>query len=305
MKDDNLKVLITGAAGFVGRYVAKAYAEHGYSVVGMGWGKFPDYETWGLSAWHEAEVSLESLGEYAGKPDVIVHCAGGASVGNSVEHPRQDFCQTVDATSHVLEFIRLHSPETRLVYPSSAAVYGQVKTSPISESSVYNPVSPYGTHKMMAEQLCQMYANRYDISVAVVRLFSIYGDGLRKQLLWDACNKLSQGNGDFFGTGEEIRDWLHVSDAAQLLFTANQYTSVACPVVNGCTGKGVKVKDVLKLVCDGLGVACSLKFSSAPKDGDPNVLVGDVAKVTSWTWQPEVDIAVGILSYCKWYQSCR
>ena len=299
------RVLITGAAGFVGRYVAKEFSKQGYDVIGMGWGKFPDYADWELSAWYEAEVSLEMLCEYANQPDVIVHCAGGASVGNSVQRPRQDFCQTVDATSHVLEYIRLHSPQTKLIYPSSAAVYGNVKASPIAESTPYNPVSPYGVHKMMAEQLCQLYASRYELSIAVVRLFSIYGEGLRKQLLWDACNKLSVGETSFFGSGEEIRDWLHVSDAARLLCLASEQASSLYTVVNGGSGKGVKVKDILHCLCDAMNVEKELVFSSVQKDGDPNVLLADHTMALSWGWSSQLELKQGISSYVQWFKQCQ
>ncbi|NOT98961.1 MAG: NAD-dependent epimerase/dehydratase family protein, partial [Sideroxydans sp.] len=193
-------VLITGAAGFIGRHIALEFAKQGWHVIGLGRGDWVDSHESGLSAWHCSEVTLDALVQYAGKPDVIVHCAGGASVGFSVEQPAVDFDLTVKTTSNVLEYIRLYTPATRLVYPSSAAVYGQVKTLPIIETAHLNPVSPYGVHKLMAESLCQLYAKEFGLSVAMVRLFSIYGNGLRKQLLWDACKKLCQGKKEFFGT---------------------------------------------------------------------------------------------------------
>jgi len=298
-------VLITGAAGFVGRYVAREFANRGCEVVGMGWGKFPEYADWGLSAWHEAEVTLEMLCELAGKPDVVVHCAGGASVGISVDHPRQDFCLTVDTTSHLLEFIRLHSPASRLVYPSSAAVYGQTKEVPIPETAAFNPVSPYGVHKLMAESLCEMYARRYGLSIAMVRLFSVYGEGLRKQLLWDACNKLSRDDVNFFGSGEEVRDWLHVSDAAGLLRLASEYASKECPVVNGGSGCGVKVGDILQCLCDAMQIKIKPTFSAVQKAGDPDVLLADITKVKAWGWQAQVDWKGAVQSYVDWFQSCR
>src|SRR3990167_1898942 len=104
--------------------------------------------------------------------------------------------------------------EATLVYHSSATVYGLAKQLPISEDATLRPISPYGVYKSMAEQLCQVYDNYYQLSIAVVRLFSIYGAGLQMQLLLDGCNKLCMGQAEFFGTGEEIRDCLHVIDAA-------------------------------------------------------------------------------------------
>lgn len=297
-------VLVTGACGFIGRHVAREFSEKGYDVIGLGWGKFSDSESWGLSRWYEAQVSLETLSEFAGKPDVIVHCAGSSSVGNSIEHPRHDFCLTVDTTSHVLEFVRLNSPETKVVYPSSAAAYGQVMEVPIVESAQLNPVSPYGVHKVMAESLCEMYTHRYGLNISVVRLFSIYGKGLRKQLLWDACNKFSRGDTEFFGTGKEVRDWLHVSDVAELLYIASQHAG-ASPIVNGGAGLGVCVEDILQLVGKHFSGGISPVFSSAPKEGDPDAYVADITRVSAWNWSPSIHWRDGIHEYVDWYKTCN
>ena len=162
---------------------------------------------------------------YAGEPDVIVHCAGSGSVGFSMTHPYQDFQRTVATTLAVLEYARLYAPRARVAYPSSAGVYGEVQKLPIAETDPLSPASPYGVHKRFAEELCASYAQHFGIAVAVVRLFSVYGAGLRKQLLWDASQKIMRGENRFFGTGEEIRDWLHVEDAASLLIAAAGHAS--------------------------------------------------------------------------------
>ncbi len=297
-------VLVTGACGFIGRHVARYFSNNGYEVAGLGWGKFPDHAQWGVTRWYEAQVSLETLCEFAGKPDVIVHCAGGSSVGDSIEHPRHDFGLTVDATSNLLEFVRLYTPESRVVYPSSAAVYGQVQKVPICESDSLNPVSPYGVHKRMAESLCQMYSMRFGVHVAIVRLFSIYGAGLRKQLLWDACNKFSSGNSEFFGTGNEVRDWLHVEDVAELLFLAARYADDS-PVLNGGAGAGVAIKDILSCVGHCFEPNMVPHFSSRQKEGDPDTYIADISKASGWKWAPSIDWHEGITSYVEWYKQCR
>jgi len=295
-------VLITGAAGFVGRYVAREFAGMGYGVRGMGWGKFPERSQWGISSWCESDISLETLCEFAGQPDVIVHCAGGSSVGYSMEHPHKDFCMTVDTTSHVLEYIRLHSRESRLVYPSSAAVYGKVNKTPISENTVLNPISPYGRHKVMAESLCQMYAQEYHVAVAVVRLFSIFGEGLRKQLLWDACNKLVAGDLTFSGSGTEVRDWLHVRDAAKLLADAADFAHVNCPTINGASGEGVAVRDVLAVIATCFNLNKHLDFSGKGRAGDPDKYVADISSAEDWGWKPGISLQAGIRSYVEWFR---
>lgn len=298
-------VLITGAAGFIGRHVAREYACKGWHVIGIGRGDWPDWHNYGLSSWHEAEVSLASLLEFAAKPDVVIHCAGGASVAFSVEQPAVDFDLTVRTTLTVLEFIRLHSPSSRLVYTSSAAVYGQVETLPISEDLPLSPVSPYGSHKQMAEILCQLYSRQYGLSAAIVRMFSIYGPGLRKQLLWDACRKNVRGEFVFCGTGKEIRDWLHVGDVARLLALAAQNATDHCPVVNAGSGQGVMVKEMLLHLSDQFEFVIKPRFSSRPKVGDPIAYVADISKARAWGWEPLVDWREGVIEYVDWYKRCQ
>lgn len=298
-------VLVTGAAGFVGRYVAKAFASQGSRVHGIGWGKFANYKDWGISAWNESEVSLETLVDLADSPDLIVHCAGGSAVGYSIDHPRQDFCLTVDTTSHVLEYIKRHCSHCRLVYPSTAAVYGQVDIVPINEGFPLKPISPYGTHKKMAEDLCRLYAGHYGVEIAIVRLFSIFGAGLRKQLLWEACHKYSRGESEFFGTGEEIRDWLHVSDAARLLLLAAQHATPDCPVVNGGSGIGTRIRDLLETLASKMHLDIQPTFSSVGKTGDPDSFVANIDSAKMWGWKPEQELTAGLNEYVAWFLAER
>jgi UDP-glucose 4-epimerase len=299
------QVVITGAAGFIGRNIACEYAKLGATVIGIGRSAWTDWEQFGLSAWHCCDVTLDSLISYAITPDVIIHCAGGASVGYSVQEPYQDFIQTVETMVQVLEFMRLYSPASRLVYPSSAAVYGQVNSLPISEYTPLQPISPYGVYKKMAEELCQLYANQYHLSIAIVRLFSIYGEDLHKQLLWDACNKLAKGDSEFFGTGEEIRDWLHVSDAAKLIILAAEHASTKSPVLNGGSGEGISVKNILQLLNMQLGFNRQLCFSAHQKQGDPSAYIANIDIAKSWGWVPEIKWQQGVAEYADWYKQCQ
>ena len=299
------KVLITGAQGFVGRHVAQCFSRNGYTVHGIGHGarmalgKLTDI---GLASWVEADITLEALVKHAGRPDVIVHCAGGASVGASLADPHGDFMLTLPAVSAVLEYIRQHSPGTTLIYPSSAAVYGNVTTLPISESAERSPVSPYGLHKVMAEDLCRYYAAAYQLPVAVIRLFSVYGRGLAKQLLWDASCKITRGEREFFGTGRELRDWLHAEDAAQLIRNAVAHADASCPVVNGGSGAAVSVAEVLRLLFAAHGCEGEPMFSGLPRPGDPPGFEAEVASVSAWGWQPSYALEAGVRDYVQWFK---
>ncbi len=294
--------LVTGAYGFIGRHVARQMAADGWRVIGLGHGAWTkeEWEAWGVDEWHTAEITLENLITYAVEPDVIVHCAGSGSVGFSMTHPYQDFQRTVATTLAVLEYARLHAPKAKISYPSSAGVYGVADKLPIAESDPLSPASPYGVHKRMSEDLCKSYAKNFGITVAMTRLFSVYGVGLRKQLLWDASQKINNDENEFFGSGEEIRDWLHVEDAASLLIAAAEHASAKCPVVNGGSGVGVTVKEVLTDLFACFERSDAPKFSGIVRSGDPLGYQADIAQASSWGWQPAKDRKQSIAEYVTW-----
>ncbi len=256
-----------------------------------------------MSEWRASDVTLEALVSYAGDPHVIMHCAGSGSVGFSISHPVQDFERTVETTRDVLEYVRLHSRRTRVVLPSSASVYGDARDIPISIGAPLIPVSPYGVHKKIAEELCSSYAGHFGISVAVVRLFSIYGAGLRKQLLWDACTKLSRGAATFGGTGEEMRDWLHVEDAARLLLAVGQDEQTSPLFLNGATGVGVPTARIIQLIADEFGAYGSVRFSGVNRPGDPLHLVGDIDASRALDWKPEKVLEIELERYVRWFKA--
>jgi len=301
----NKQVIVTGAYGFLGRHVAKVFSQNGFSITGLGHGTWirSEWQQWGLSEWHPCNLTMESLTTYVQQPDVVVHCAGSGSVGYSLTHPLQDYERTVSTTVTLLEFLRLHSPKTSFIYPSSAAVYGIAEKLPIAESAPLNPISPYGVHKKIVEEISQSYAHYFSIPVAIARFFSLYGPGLRKQLLWDSCVKIENGDFNFYGTGKEVRDWLHVKDAAHLLLTLSSRASSDALVVNGGTGKRTTVHEIIEEISRRMNKENNLKFSHKPKLGDPPGYIADIKKATSLGWRPKVLLHDGIEEYVHWYSS--
>jgi UDP-glucose 4-epimerase len=298
--------LVTGGFGFVGRAVAHKLKGRGYRVVGIGHGRWGREEalTHGFDVWLDASVSLSGLMTLEERFDLVVHCAGSASVGYSQTNPLQDFYKTVQSTADLLEHLRLTESQALLVYPSSAGVYGAKDDKPIKESDTLNPVSPYGYHKKISEDLLASYSRSYGTRVAIVRFFSVYGPGLTKQLLWDASIKLSTAKGEasFWGTGEETRDWIHVDDAAELIL---RLSASAAPfsIVNGATGTRVTVKAILEMLKKALGADVEIRFNGAARPGDPRFYHADVSKLRNLGVTPTVLLDDGLKGYASWFKA--
>lgn len=298
--------LVTGGHGFVGRNVARLLAHTGWQVFGIGHGCWTNNQAqqYGFHAWRTSDISLQSLRDLEIVPELIVHCAGSGSVGFSFSHPLQDFQRNAVSTAHLLEFARSISPLAAIVLCSSAAVYGMATKLPIKEDSLCLPVSPYGLHKKMAEGLCQSFSSMHGLKTARVRLFSVYGPELRKQLMWDACTKLTNADGHFHGTGNELRDWIHVEDAARLLITAGQHSSSSSPVFNGGTGAGVPVCDVLSALANELATMTPVVFSGSRRTGDPVAYEADISAALKLGWAPSILWHDGVREYVQWYKKC-
>src|ERR1700722_19890553 len=250
---------VTGARGLIGRHLALHLRDQGLTVCGIGHGHLP-IDVWvqaGLAKWSNSEITAEALAQLAtepGVPDLVFPLAGGSAVGASLDAPLEDFNRTANTTIRLLDWLRTHAPRSKLLVASSAAVYGDTAGALAEEARLPAPVSPYGYHKFMMEQLCHEYSHVFGLETAVLRLFSVYGEGLRKQLLWDCAVKLmgAADTVDLGGTGEELRDWVHIDDAVAMLNRVAGLASDACPVFNGGSGVGVPVRDITALLAQSL-----------------------------------------------------
>jgi UDP-glucose 4-epimerase len=284
--------LVTGAHGFVGRHLARALANDGFEVGAIGhglWGR-EECRKWGIADWHLGDVTIEALSTYGGGPDIIFHCAGSGSVAFSMTNPYQDFQRSVATTHSVLEYIRTVCNAAVLVLPSSAAVYGVAQTMPIRVTAPLEPASAYGTHKKVTEDLCRMYGRHFGVRSSLIRFFSIYGIGLRKQLLWDACRKIADGEVTFSGMGQETRDWIHVEDAASLMIRASKYATADSAVINGGTGRATQIDAIVRAIADEFDGSRQPEFSGIGRPGDPVHYQADITQALDWGWTPTRDL---------------
>ena len=300
----NKKILITGAKGFLGSNVAKYFKALGYVTYGIGHGglSVDESKEIGLDYWKKDDVSIKSILEFNQIFHVIVHCGGSGSVGFSIEYPYDDFKKTVDGTLEVLEYMRVHNPNAHLIYPSSPAVQGEHPDEPIKEEYIGKPASPYGYHKKIAEDLCQNYSEKFALRVSIVRLFSVYGNGLKKQLLWDACNKILNSENEvlFWGTGEETRDFIHVDDVV-LLFDKILEVNNSFMIINGGTGIKYTINQIVELMRSYLEKDIKIEFNNQVNIGNPQYYWADIKKLEEIKFQDLIKFEDGLNRYVKWF----
>jgi UDP-glucose 4-epimerase len=159
----------------------------------------------------------------------------------------------------------------------------------------------------MMEQLCLEYSRVFGLRTTVLRMFSVYGEGLRKQLLWDCSVKLTSGapSIELGGTGDELRDWIHVDDAAAAMARAADLADTGRPAYNLASGKAVCVRDVVALLARSLNRPVRIQFSGISRPGDPVVLVADTERLARTGAACAVSLDAGIRRYAEWFMQSR
>jgi UDP-glucose 4-epimerase len=154
----------------------------------------------------------------------------------------------------------------------------------------------------MAEELCVEYIKLYGIKISIISFFSIYGIGLKKQIFWDACNKLYKNDfkAEFFGTGDEIRDFLYIEDAVDLIYRTS-FAEDPPFLLNGGTGTGLMIKQVLSRVKEKICSNAAIVFNNNGSTYDPKYYIADNSEAISLGWKPNYSIEKGLDNYITWY----
>ena len=283
-----MQIFVTGADGFLGGAIAEALVADGHEV-----GRWGRSEGALVSAALQAQFARQS-------PDVIVHTAGPAVVGASMEDPLHDFRRGSCATAEVLDAVRRGAPKARVIFLSSAAVYGNPERLPVAETARVEPLSPYGFHKRISEILLEEYRAIYGLQSVSLRVFSAYGEGLRKQVLWDICRKAAEGCVVLQGDGSQSRDFLHRDDVSSAVVHLAQ-SSVPWPaVLNLAYGKEVTVAEAAGWMADELQAKEAVLYDGVVPAGNPQRWEADTRLIQALGWKPKVDPETGIRAFARW-----
>lgn len=282
------RCLVTGAAGFLGRYVRREAEKRGIEVIDTGALRLPTKD-------------LAPLVAHA-RPDFVVHLAGPASVASSFEDPHVDFIGSVAGTACLIDALRRASPRARLLLVSSAAVYGNPPELPVREDAPTQPISPYGYHKLMSELLVEEACRIWEAWGAVARVFSAYGAGLRRQVVYDLCTKVACGEPlRVDGTGDESRDFIHAADVARAVWTVLQNAPGKGERFNVATGTETRLSELAALIAAARGISAA-RFTGSTRTGDPTRWCADVTALWQLGFRPAIRLEDGVLEVLRWVQ---
>jgi len=320
------RVVVTGAAGFIGSHLAEALLDLDFEVVGI------DAFTASYAAadkraniapllarpgfrLFEGDLSVMDVDPLLGGVEVVFHQAAQAGVRSSWGHDFDRYVRdNVIATQRLLEAC-VRTGVSRLVAASSSSVYGDAPTYPTTEASVTRPVSPYGVTKLASEHLCLAYAqlgasaaaaSASAMTVATLRYFTVYGPRQRPDMAFRRFLEAAYAGEPItvYGDGEQTRDFTFVGDAvrANLLAMTAPFQAEA---VNVGGGRRVTLNEVLDLI--GRITGKRLRIERVPSQpGDARHTGADGARAEALLgYRPEIDLETGLAREAAWVASPR
>ncbi len=236
--------------------------------------------------------------------DFIFHLAGHATVPESVKSPRRDLEKNLLATFNLLESVREFSPQTRLLFTSSAAVYGESSGELSREEDTTLPLAPYGVSKLAAERYVDVYARVYGMRTASVRLFPVYGPRLRHHVVWDLMWKIHTNPRELeiHGDGNQVRDFNYVSNAVQALLTVAEHAPLRGEVYNVGSGEPISIRDLAQLICEKMGASPRFNYTGDVGPGVSLRWSADIARLQQLGYQPQRGLDEGLDDTVAWFR---
>jgi len=294
--------LVIGSEGFIGSNLVNYYIKRNEDIYGadlleVGSQQYNYFKISRLSP--EFDELLQQT-----KFDVCINAAGSGNVPYSMTHPVTDFEANSLDTMRLLDGIRRYQSSCRYIHISSAAVYGNPARLPVTEQDMLLPISPYGWHKLIAEKICEEFTYIYGVPVAIVRPFSVFGPGLKKQLIWDLYQKINKAKpGDvieLWGTGKESRDFIYVHSLADALNCIVQKGQFKADKYNIAGGMETYIDELAAFFVQNVDKPVQIKFNQQIRTGDPQNWKADISKIEALGFASSISWQDGLKETIKW-----
>lgn len=309
MEKTTLKILVTGGAGFIGSHIVEHYVNAAAEVVivddlSMGLKvNIPDSKT--VTFYEKSVTEYDFMDKLLIEEqfDYIFLMAAIASVADTIERPLESHEVNQNANIHILETIRVNNLKIkRVIFPSSAAVYGNLPELPKREDGAVLPMTPYAIDKYASEKYVLAYSALYGIPTAVSRFFNVYGPRQNPKspysgvisILTSAMRDDKQFK--IFGDGEQTRDFVFVNDVIQALLLLATSDDAIGNVYNVGTGSSISLNDTVKNYGEATNKTVNIEYLDERK-GDIKYSSADITKLESLGYKAKYSVKAGLAEY--------
>jgi UDP-glucose 4-epimerase len=306
-----LRVLVTGAAGFIGSQMVDRLLSDGHSVTGLdnmstGQRRFLENAlAHSKFTFHQTDLlDRPSLAQAMQGAELVVHFAANADVRFGTEHPRKDLDQNTIATWNVLEAMREVSCK-RIVFSSTGSVYGEPDIFPTPETCPF-PIqtSLYGASKLAAESLIQAYCEGFGMQGYIFRFVSILGERYSHGHVFDFWQQLAAHPEHLhvLGNGRQKKSYLYVQDCIDGILTALDRVEGKVNIFNLGTDEYCEVNDSIGWICEYLGLRPRITYSGGERGwiGDSPFILLDCSRIRALGWRPRLTIQQAVLATIKY-----
>lgn len=307
-----MKVLVTGAGGFVGHHLVSLLARSGGEIIACSHRPIRESQASSLEIFDIADRGAVDSIINRYRPNIVFHLAAQASVQRSWETPQETYQTNFVGAGNILDALR-EMPATRVVLAGSAQQYGPLDIGrPIRESDQMQPASPYAVSKVGQEMLGSLYFRQFGVEVVAARSFNHTGPGQSAEYAVGAfCRQIALIEAGLapptlqVGRLGSVRDFLDVRDvveAYRLLVERGQPGEI----YNVCSAEGRRVGDLLETLLAFASLAGGVSVTEEPevRAGDPAVLIGDNSKIRTETgWEPRISIEQSLRDTLDWYRN--
>lgn len=304
-----MKALVTGGSGFIGSNVSKMLLSKGVDVVvfdNLSSGNYDNIRDLNVTFIKGDILDRDAISNACEGVDVVFHLAASVGRQRSIDHPQLDSEINLIGTINVLEGMRKHGVK-KIVYSSSAAIFGELQSPEIDENHPQNADSPYGVSKLAAEKMILSYADIYEITAVCLRYFNIYGINQRYDLYGNVipifAHRLFTGEPLLiYGDGLQTRDFVNVIDVARANVMAGlEYQKTN--VFNLGSGASITINRLAEMMQEFAGINNGIRYLPERK-ADVKHCKADASKVLNeMGFKAIVSLEFGLKEYIDWYNN--
>ncbi len=315
-----MKILITGAAGFIGSNLCESLSQDkNLDLIGID----------SLNTFYDPKIKKQNIESLITKKkitffegsllntkllknifskhniDAIIHLAAYAGVRPSIKNPKLYYDHNIIGTSNLLEHCK-ESQIKRVLFASSSSVYGNNKKVPFSENDpVDHPISPYAASKKAGELLCYNYHHLYQIEIACIRFFTVYGPRQRPEMAIHKFTDLINHNKEIpvYNEGNCLRDYTYIDDITHGIIKILHHPTLRYDIINLGESKTISTLELINLIEKELGKKAKLKLLPS-QAGDVEKTFADISHAQkTYNYRPNYSIEKGIKHFVSWYKT--